>query len=284
MNTVRKYYDEHAESEWKRLFRDGYHRLEFLVTTHYLERYLPKTGLVLDAGGGPGRYSIELAKKGYDVVLLDISPKCLEVAEKKIARAHVGGKVKQIVEGSIIDMGVFDDKQFDAVLCLGPFSHLIEKLQREKAASEIVRVAKTGAPLFISVVSLYGVFRTILQRLPHELTDPSHEELFTHGIHRWHEIRHKREHGFPDAYFWHPTELKEFFESKGVKTLQMATCEGLSSHLQGPTNKLYGDKEKWTKWIGIILKTCADPVLLGMGEHLLYIGQKRNWQSSSTAV
>jgi hypothetical protein len=37
---------------------------------HFLEKYLPKKGLVLDAGGGPGRYTIELAKKGYDVVLL----------------------------------------------------------------------------------------------------------------------------------------------------------------------------------------------------------------------
>jgi ubiquinone/menaquinone biosynthesis C-methylase UbiE len=177
MSTIIKYYDEHAESEWKRLRRDAYHRLEFIVTTHFLEEYLPKTGVVLDAGGGPGRYSIELAKRGYDVVLLDISPKCLELARKKIARAHVGNRVKQIIEGSIIDMSVFNDEQFDAVLCLGPFSHLIEKHQREKAANEIVRVAKTGAPLFISVIGLLGVFRTVLQRLPYELTDLSHVEL-----------------------------------------------------------------------------------------------------------
>jgi len=274
MNTVRRYYDEHAEREWKRLFQDAYHRLEFIVTMHFLEKYLPKTGIVLDAGGGPGRYSIELAKKGYDVVLLDISPKCLEVAKRKIARTHIGSRVKQIVEGSITDMSTFSDGQFDAVLCLGPLSHLTEKHQREKAANEIVRVAKIGAPLFISVISLYGVFRTVLQRLPHELIDPSHEELFTHGIHRWHEISHKGEHGFPDACFWHSRELKEFFESKGIKTLEMATCEGLSSHLQRATNKLYRDKEKWARWTELTLKTCTDPVLLGMGEHLLYIGQK----------
>jgi SAM-dependent methyltransferase len=39
------------------------------VTTHFLEICLPKEGLVLDAGGGPGRYTIDLAKRGYDVVL-----------------------------------------------------------------------------------------------------------------------------------------------------------------------------------------------------------------------
>jgi len=243
---------------------------------HFLEKYLPKKGVILDAGGGPGRYCIELAKKGYDVVLLDMSPKCLELAKKKIARAYVESRVRQIVEGSITDMRMFSDEQFDAVLCLGPFSHLIEKHQRDKAANEIIRVAKTSSPLFISVISLYGVFRVILQRpqLHYELVDPSHAELFTHGIHRWHKPRSKKETSFPDAYFWHPRELKEFFESKGVKTLQMATCEGLSSHIQGATNKLYRDKEKWARWTELILKTCTDPVLLGMGEHLLYIGKK----------
>lgn len=279
MNTVIKYYDEYAERECKRLFRDAYHRLEFTVTMHFLDKYLPKAGVVLDAGGGPGRYCIELAKKGYDVILFDLSPKSLELAKKKIARAHVGNRVKQIIEGSIIDMSIFNDEQFDAVLCLGPFSHLIEKPQREKAANEIIRVVKNGAPLFIFVINLYGVFRVVLQRqrLHQELTDPSHEEMFTHSIHRyrWHETPHKgKTQSFPDAYFWHPRELKELFESKGLETLQMATCEGLSSHLQGETNKLYRDKEKWAKWTELILKTCTDPVLLGTGEHLLYVGQK----------
>lgn len=66
---VKRYYDENAEREWGRLAQDAYHRLEHIVTTHFLEIYLPKEGLVLDAGGGPGRYTIDLAKRGYDVVL-----------------------------------------------------------------------------------------------------------------------------------------------------------------------------------------------------------------------
>jgi len=275
MSIVKKYYDEHAEGEWKRLLHDPYRRLEFIVTMHFLDKYLPKKGVILDAGGGPGRYSVELAKKGYYVVLFDLSPKCLEVARKRIARAHVEDRIR-LVEGSITDMSIFNDEQFDAVLCLGPFSHLIEKRQIEKAADEIIRVAKTGARLFISVISLYGVFRTVLQRLQHELTDPSHLELFTHGIHRWHKPSHKGEHGFPDAYFWHPKNLKELFESRAAKTLQMVTLEGLSSHLRGATNRLYRDREKWTRWKELILKTCTDPVLLGMGEHFLYIGQTLN--------
>jgi len=277
MNVVRKYYDETAEIEWTRLRSNAYRRLEHIITSHFLEKYLPETGLILDAGGGPGRYTIQLAKKGYDVILLDLSPKCLELARKQIKRAGVRSRVKQIVEGSILDLKMFSDEQFDAVLCLGPFSHLTEKEHKEKAASEIIRVAKKGAPIFVSVISLYGVFRTILQRLQDELLDPAHEELYKFGIHRAHPTPHKGGRGFArvNACFYHPTEVKTLFKNRGVETLEMATCEGLSSHLMGPTNKLFKDKRKWTKWIDIVLKTCTDPILLGMGEHFLYIGRKK---------
>ena len=274
IDAVRKYYDENAEREWERLFRDPYHMLEFIVTMHFLEKYLPKEGLILDAGGGPGRYTIELAKKGYDVILLDLSPKCLEIAAREIEKVGVKERVKRIVEGSVTDLSEFDDESFDAVLCLGPLSHLIERKQREVAVSELVRIAKKGAPIFASVINLYGVFRTVLQELPHELIDPSHEEMFSKGIHRvsWH--KHEPGKGFTDAYFFHPKELRELFEENGVETIEMATCEGLSSHLQEETNKIYEDKQKWEFWLNILLRTCNDPCILGLGEHLLYVGRK----------
>ncbi len=274
IDSVRRYYDENAEREWERLFRDPYHMLEFIVTMHFLEKYLPKEGLILDAGGGPGRYTIELAKKGYDFVLLDLSQKCLEIAAREIEKAGVKRRVKRIVEGSVTDLSEFDDESFDAVLCLGPLSHLIEREQREIAVQELVRVAKKGAPIFASVINLYGVFRTVLQELPHEFIDPSHEEMFSKGIHRvsWH--KHEPGKGFTDAYFFHPNELRELFEKNGVETIEMATCEGLSSHLQEETNQIYEDKRKWKFWLNILLRTCNDPCILGLGEHLLYVGRK----------
>jgi len=274
IDVVRRYYDESAEREWERLVCDPYHMLEFIITMHFLEKYLPEEGSILDAGGGPGRYTIELAKKGYDVVLLDLSPKCLEIAAREIEKAGVKERVKKIVEGSVTDLSDFDSESFDAVICLGPLSHLIERKDREIAVRELIRVAKKGAPIFASVINLYGVFRTVLQELPHEFLDPSHEEMFSKGIHRvsWH--KHEPGKGFTDAYFFHPNELRNLFEKFGVETLEMATCEGLSSHLQEETNEIYKDREKWEFWLDILLRTCTDPCILGLGEHLLYVGRK----------
>ena len=122
---VREYYDRNAEKEWGRLVQDPYRRLEFIVTTHFLDKYLPKEGLVLDSGGGPGRYTIYLAKKGYDVVLFDLSAECLREAEKRIRRARVKRRVKDVVQGSVTDMSQLQDESFDAVICLGAMSHLL---------------------------------------------------------------------------------------------------------------------------------------------------------------
>jgi ubiquinone/menaquinone biosynthesis C-methylase UbiE len=272
---VREYYDNNAARERDRLIQDPYHSLEYIVTTHFLEKYLPQKGLILDAGGGPGRYTIELAKRGYDLVLFDLSRECLREAEKGIRNAKVKRRVKKILQGSVTDLSEFDDENFDAVLCLGAMSHLVENKDRVSAVHELVRVAKKGTPIFVSVINLYGVFRTVLQRIQHELVASSHKEMFTKGVHRasW----HKKEpdyRGFPDAYFFRPSELSELFEKQGVQKLEMATCEGLSSHLKEETNKIYEDERKWKFWIDLILKTCTDPAILGLGEHFLYVGKK----------
>ena len=48
------------------------------------KKYLPKKGLILDAGGGPCKYTVELAKQGYDVVLLDLAPVNLEFVKRQM--------------------------------------------------------------------------------------------------------------------------------------------------------------------------------------------------------
>lgn len=282
MKNPKDYFDDYGEAEWRRLVKDPYHRLEFEVTMHFLRKYLPKTGLILDAGGGPGRYTIELAKMGYQVVLLDISPVQLDIARREIGkqRQEIGDRVVDIIEGSVADLSRFDDESFDSVLCLDPLSHIVEEEERKKATRELVRVLKRSSPIFAMGIGRYGVYRTVLQSYPGELTDPRHETVFTEGVHRGHgTIRKdgkdfKKDAVFPDTYFFLPDEIPKLFEEFGVQKLQLASCEGLSAHLKEETNSLYDDKEKWEKWFQMVLDTCTDPSIVGVGEHLLFIGRK----------
>ncbi|WP_456411793.1 class I SAM-dependent methyltransferase [Oceanithermus sp.] len=84
---VQSFYDANAEVEWARLER---HRTEFAVKLRALEGHLPPPpAAVLDVGGGPGRYAIELARRGYRVTLVDLSAANLELARRRADEAGV---------------------------------------------------------------------------------------------------------------------------------------------------------------------------------------------------
>ncbi len=70
MDEVEAFYDRNAQNEWDRLDR---HKTEFAITLRALEEYMPRPPQdVLDIGGGPGRYSIALANRGYKVTLMRV--------------------------------------------------------------------------------------------------------------------------------------------------------------------------------------------------------------------
>lgn len=267
---VKEWFAKTARGEWRRLRQDPYHQIEFIITMHFLEKYLPKRGLILDAGGGPGRYAIELAKRGYDVVLLDLVPEMLKLAKKKIRRAGVLRRIKQFVQGSVEDLSMFPNERFDAVLSLGaPLCHLLNAKQRVKAAEELVRVAKRDAPIFVSVISRIGLLRSILVEFPHEMKYAKHHwEVgdYVPGL---------QGEGFTAAHWFMPEELHELFQKQGVEILEMAGLEGLSSHHRKETNRLHKDKEKWKIWMEILLKTCTHPSVVGSSEHFLLVCRKR---------
>jgi len=268
---VKGWFSKVTRAEWRRLEKNPYHQIEFIVTMHFLEKYLPKQGLVLDAGGGPGRYTIELALRGYDVVLLDLVPGMLKLAQRKIKGAGVLGKVKQFVPSSVEDLSMFANETFDAVLCLGgALCHLMKARQRANAASELVRVSKRGAPIFVSVIGRLGVLETLLVRVPNEMQ---------YAKHHWQAgnyVPSKYGEGFTAAHWFLPEELHDLFVKQGVEILEMAGLEGLASHHSRETNRLHKDQEKWKMWLEILLQTCTHPSVVGTSEHFLLICRKRD--------
>ena len=200
---VKEYYTESVRKEWNRLSHDPYRRLEFDTTLHYLSRYLPEKGLILDAGGGPGRYSIELARRGYDVVLADLASANLEFARRQIQKIPERKNVKALVEASITDLSQFSDGTFDAVVCTGgPLSHVIDRDQREQAICELVRVAKPEAPIFVSVMSRLSLLVMELTLFQSEIDMPHFQPLRDTGD-------YFGGSGFTACHFYLPEELRE---------------------------------------------------------------------------
>lgn len=267
---VKDYYAAQAAREWRRLIRDAYHRLEFDTTLHFLRKYLPPRGLVLDAGCGPGRYAIELAKSSFDVALLDCTAEMLDLANRQIRRAGVTRRVREVREGSLDDLSAYGDRTFDAVICLGgALGHLVDRTTRERAIDELTRVAKKGAPIFVSVISRMAVLVSELVNFPEEITIKQvFDKVRDTGDYRG-------GYGFAPSHFYLPEDLMAELKKRRVRILAVAGLEGLASGHRRETNRLakkYPDA--WKIWWETHLKTCTHPAAVGISEHFLVVGRK----------
>lgn len=268
MNPIEQYYDRKSEDEWQRLER---HRTEFAVTKLALADYLPTlpnegpVPKIADIGGGPGRYAITLAQKGYEVTLVDLSRRNLALAQEKTLAAKVS--LAEIVHANALDLAELPASGFDAVLLLGPLYHLLAQDERLQAASEAQRLLRPQGRLFAAFITRFAQCRYAAKFDPGWFsTDRAYvEQLLASGVHRKPKL-------FTEAYFAHPDEIVPFMESAGLSTIKMIGCEGIVSGLEEKINELEGDD--WDYWVQLNYRLGQEPSLFGASDHLLYIGQK----------
>lgn len=261
---VKSFYAKEVRYEWRRLVRDAYHRLEFMTTLKYIEKYLPGTGQILDAGGGPGRYTIELAQRGYHVTLFDLTPENVAFANRMIIRRGLKSLANSM-EGSITDLAIFPDSTFDAVLCTGgPLSHILDIDQRHQAIRELLRVAKPAAPVFISVMSRLSVMVVELLLFQEEFESSVHATIRETG-----DIDGTS--GFTACHFFLPEELRIEVESQGGRILEMVGLEGLASNHRQHINRLARNDLRWKGWLETHYQTCTHPAVVGTSEHILVV-------------
>lgn len=269
IDLTKKFYTLNPENEWGRLDKDTFHRLEYETTMKFLKEHLPKNGSVLDAGGGPGRYSIELAKRGFDMTLLDLVPANLELAQEKIKEAGVEEKIKEVTEGSITDLSIFTEGTFDAVLCLGgPLSHVHPEEERKKAISELVRVAKKDAPIFVSVMGKFGVLTNLFNWID-EVKDTEHlKKFYLEGDdYRW--------CGDGYSHYFELKELVSLFEDM-ADVIENVGLEGLSTPNPEKANDVAQSEPKaWKNLKEMHYKLCTNPTVVNLSMHFMVIAKKK---------
>lgn len=158
---IRSFFDEYGEQEWERLVADPTARVNLHLHRWYLQRYIRPGDHVLDAGAGPGRFTIELAKLGARVTVGDISPTQLDLNRLRVAEAGYEDAVVAREMLDIVDLTRFPSESFDAVVCYGgALSYVFE--QAGAALGELLRVTKPGGHVLLSVMSLLGTTRRFL--------------------------------------------------------------------------------------------------------------------------
>jgi ubiquinone/menaquinone biosynthesis C-methylase UbiE len=157
---VRDLYDACVEKEWTR-FEWPLGRVQLTQIQRFLARYVRPKSAVLDAGSGPGRFAIFLAKMGCEVTLVDISEKMIAEAQRRLAEADLADRIAGAHCCDIVNMGFLPDESFDVVLCLGgALCYLRNRIQT--ALAEFLRVCKPDGLLLGSVMSRIGTLRTRL--------------------------------------------------------------------------------------------------------------------------
>lgn len=264
MGSIEQYYN-HDYDEWGRLIG---HRIEFEITKRALSKFIPEKACVLDVGGGPGRYSIYLAKKGHDVTLFDLCEKLVEQAAENAKNAGV--VLKDCIQGNVLALcDTLSGKEYDAILCMGPMYHLLEENQRKEAINQCMGLLKKGGILIVSFISAYAPIVDCLKAYPQNVGKM--KESFLRYLE---DGRHdsRIDEGFTDAYFFNPAGIEEFMSRFKLETLRIMAVEGLGALVEEKLMQL--PEEDFQNWLDVFEAISSNPEVWGNCEHLLYIGRK----------
>lgn len=242
-------------NEDTRLNRSRAARVEFLTTTHFIEQYLKPGARILDVGAGAGEYSLYFARKGYAVCALELAENNIRAFRKKL-RPEDNIALEQ---GNAVDLSRYADASFDAVLLFGPLYHLHQAADQQRCIAEAKRVCKPDGKLFFAFISNDFVFLT-------ELANDG--DYFNSGDY---DKESFKLHDFP--FVFHTVDAcRAMLRQGGVHILREIAADGVSELMEERINAM--DAAGYAQYLRWHFYICEKPELLGMTNHLLFVGEK----------
>ncbi len=265
LSDIAAFYNSDPQREHARLEE---HQLEYELTWRYLDRYLPAHGSILEVGAATGRYTLELARRGYALTAVDFSSALIEKCRQRLAGAGLERQV-QLVLADARDLSPVAASGFDAVLLMGPLYHLIEAADRQMALKAAFDRLKPGALIFSAFLSRFGVLSDLLKNNPSWIEDQAEvRSLLERG---------KRPDGRPRGgfrgYFAQISEIAPLHEALGFETITLVGVEPAIAADDEAYNRLQGAQRQL--WLDLLFELGAEPSIIAASRHLLYIGRKK---------
>ena len=270
---VKGFYSEIEEDT--RLQRSRHGQLEYATTMEYIHRFLKPGERVLELGAGTGRYSVALAKEGFDVTAVELVEENLEVLRRNsegLLKKTPGGLAEtagtpsghlRALQGDATDLGTFPDETFDMTLSLGPMYHLYDPDDVRRAIREAIRVTKKGGVIIFAFLSVYAIlFDNYLKETLHDGMEENFDEQYR--------TRHFAEQLFTG---YDIVEFEELFRNEPVGHLATAAADTVLELAEERTDFSMND-EAFSEFLRYHLATCEKRELLGASSHLLYICRK----------
>jgi ubiquinone/menaquinone biosynthesis C-methylase UbiE len=264
--TVSEFYTTYAEES--RLLT-GASRLEFARTKDLLSRVLPPSpARVIDVGGAAGAYSFWLADLGYEVHLVDGTPRLVEEARRQNASRKT--PLASLAVGDARALAQ-EPASADAVLVMGPLYHLIEQHDRMAAIAEAHRVLRPGGVVAVAAISRYA---SALAGLVHKLTrDARFVEIRNRDLETGqHRNDTERLDFFTTSYFHRPEDLQSELAAYFAE-VQVLGVEGVGEWLID-FDERWDDSALRDELIDVARRLESEPSIIGMSAHLLGVGRK----------
>ena len=173
----------------------------------------------------------------------------------------------------------YDEDAFDAVCCLGgPLSHVVESLERARAARELKRVAAPGAPVFVSVMGLLAVLQQLVQ-VAHEFEQgarqlPGLRDSGTYDASLLAEAG-VSDPDFVECHFFRAAELRRLLTEAGLSVDTIAGLEGVAANAGGPLRAASETAMRHVDAVVTDPEFREDPTVADCSEHILAVAVAR---------
>jgi len=237
---------------------------EFERVKSLIEKYtINSSSIIIDVGGGTGKYSEWLARKGHQVHLVEPVAKHLKIAQERASKL----RNKFSVHTGIAQRLEFKSNYADLIILHGPLYHLQNEKDRSLAIQEAKRVVKhNGIILAFAINYTASTLVGLLSGLIHKkkFFEMCKEELTT-GI-------HNPPTQFPwllaEAYYHRPTQLKDEFINQELIYINTYAVEGLVWLDKDFFSNMLNDKKRKTL-LELMQVTENDPELLPFSPHMM---------------
>jgi S-adenosylmethionine-dependent methyltransferase len=242
-------------------------QLEYDLTWRYLNDYLPVEGRILEIGAATGRYTLALAQRGYTITAVDLSADLLDVGRKAIVEAGFASQVQFIV-ADVRDLNAVTEREFDAVLLMGPLYHLIVEADRKLALQQVFDLLRGGGLIFSAFLSRLGILGDLLKKNPCWIENQAEVQAMLVQGHRPDDAPRG---GFR-GYLAQTVEIAPLHEAIGFETVVLAGIEPAISADDASYNQLQGQQRQ--QWLDLFYAISRNLTILGASRHLLYVGKK----------
>lgn len=242
----------------------GFSQLELLRVREVLRRHLPPPpARVLDVGGGTGVHARWLAEDGYQVGVIDITPRHVDKVNSELAHAGVVAEVGDARKLNAPDASV------DVALLFGPLYHLTERDDRIAALAEAARVVRPGGLVAVAAISRFASLFDGLSRK--FLFEPDFAEIVARDLATGqHRNPEDRPHRWTTAFFHHPRQLSDEVAEAGLAARELVGVEGLAAYLPQLADSWANQADRDAiLWAARAVE--SEPSLLGLSPHLLLV-------------